>query len=352
MPPANPDETADTGPADTGPADTGPADPHRPATDPAVVISEDVWGEAFEDLSASRVVSRQSDLWSDRDRLIGALRYASALVVRNRTSVDRGLMEAAPQLKIVARAGVGLDNIDLRSADDLGVVVVAPLGANAQSVAEHTLALALALAKDVVGNDARVRSGAWDRRYGTELAGKTWGVVGLGATGRALSALASALGMRVVGYDPVVAPGTPLPAGVDARADGLVELVSSADVVSLHLPLTNETTRMVDAGFLSAMKPGSYLINVSRGGLIDEEALADSLEAGHLGGAGLDVRVSEPPTAGRLEACDRVVLSPHVAGLTNESQEAISAALASDIAAVLDGMPASNAVGAHRRPAR
>lgn len=341
MPPSNHDETAAT----------GRTDPRAPGTDPEVVVSEDVWGDAFDDLAARRGVLRQADLWSDRDRLAGALRSASALVVRNRTSVDRVLLEAAPQLKIVARAGVGLDNIDLRSADELGVVVVAPLGANATSVAEHTLAFALALAKDVVGNDARVRSGAWDRRYGTELAGKVWGVVGLGATGRALSALASALGMSVVGYDPVLAAGTPLPDGVDTRAASLAELVSSADVVSLHLPLTPDTERMVDAEFLSAMKPGSYLINVSRGGLIDEEALADALESGHLGGAGLDVRVSEPPSVGRLEACDRVVLSPHVAGLTNESQEAISAALASDITAVLDGHPASHAVGAHRRPA-
>ncbi len=342
MPSANQDETA-------GQDQPGP---HRPDTDPAVVISEDVWGGAFEDLSARHAVRRQAELWSDRDRLVNAVRSASALVVRNRTSVDRGLLEAAPLLKIVARAGVGLDNIDLLAADELGVVVVAPLGANAQSVAEHTLAFALALAKDVVGHDARVRSGVWDRRYGTELAGKTWGVIGLGATGRALSALASALGMRVVGYDPVLDPGTPLPKGVDARATSLVELVTSADVVSLHLPLTPDTERMVDAGFLADMKSGSYLINVSRGGLIDEDALADSLESGRLGGAGLDVRASEPPTIGRLEACDRVVLSPHVAGLTNESQEAISAALASDIAAVLDGIPARHAVGAHRQPAR
>lgn len=289
---------------------------------------------------------------SDAEQLRDSVSSAAALVVRNRTIVDRSLLESAPKLQIVARAGVGLDNIDLRSADELGVVVVAPLGANAQSVAEHTVALALALARDVVGNDSRVRAGSWERRYGTELAAKTWGVIGLGATGRALCALASAFGMRVVGYDPVLAEGAPLPPGLTSRAGELGELLASADVVSLHLPLTKETERMVNAGFLAGMRAGSYLINVSRGGLVDEDALADAVDSGHLGGAGLDVRSAEPPKLGRLEASNRVVQSPHIAGLTGESQEAIATALASDIAAVLEGSPASHAVGAHRRPKR
>ena len=317
-----------------------------------ILVAEDVWGAAFDSLAATHPVSRRPDAWSDPATLREAVGSARALVVRNRTAVDRALLEAAPTLQIVARAGVGLDNIDLRSADELGIVVVAPLGANAQSVAEHTVALALALARDVVGNDARVRAGAWERRYGTELSAKTWGVVGLGATGRAVCALASAFGMDVVGYDPVLPDGAALPAGVTTRAHSLGELLSASDVVSLHLPLTNDTDRMVNAGFLTGMRPGSYLINVSRGGLVDEEALADALDSGHLGGAGLDVRSAEPPTVGRLESSSRVVQSPHIAGLTNESQEAISTALAGDIAAVLAGSPAGHAVGAHRRPTR
>ena len=339
-------------PDDTGsaPHDTGSA-PHDTA-EGAVLIAEDVWGAAFEDLAASRVVLRRPDAWSDVKELRDSLLSAGALVVRNRTTVDRSLLEAAPNLQIVARAGVGLDNIDLDAADELGVVVVAPLGANAQSVAEHTIALALALARDVVGNDRRVRAGSWERVYGTEMAAKTWGVIGLGATGRAVCALASAFGMRVVGYDPVLAPGAPLPAGLTVRAGELAELLASADVVSLHLPLTESTERMVDAGFLASMRAGSYLINVSRGGLVDEDALGDALDSGHLGGAGLDVRSAEPPKLGRLEGSPRVVLSPHIAGLTVESQEAIVTALASDIATVLGGSPASHAVGAHRRPNR
>lgn len=311
---------------------------------PDIVVTEDVWGVALERLSETYPVVRRPDAWQSPEALRRSVSSARGLVVRNRTVVDRTLLEAGRRLEIVARAGVGLDNIDVTAADELGIVVVAALGANARSVAEHTLALALALARDITGNDHRVRSGEWDRRLGRELAGRTWGVVGLGATGAAVAAVASAVGMQVVGFDPYQ-PADTLPSGVDERVTALGELLDRADVVSLHLPLTPETAGMVGAGFLKAMRSGSYLINVSRGGLVGEDALADALDAGHLAGAGLDVRTTEPPSHGRLDTCERVILSPHVAGLTHEAQDQVATMLADDLALVFGGADARHAVG-------
>lgn len=333
-----------------------PTPPNAPDQEPihpgAVVVAEDVWGDAFDGLATLYGIELRRDLWQDRDALADAVRAARALVVRNRTVVDRTLLEHAACLEVVARAGVGLDNIDVAAADELGIVVVAPLGANARSVAEHSLALALALARDVVGNDRRVRDGRWDRQLGIELSGRTWGIVGLGATGRALASVVGALGMACVGFDPAVPNDEPLPPGVHERLDTIDQLLGRADVVSLHVPLTPATASMVDARFLASMRPGAYLINVSRGGLVDEEALCDALESGRLGGAGLDVRVEEPPVPGRLERHPHVVLSPHVAGLTHESQEQVTTVLAHNLDLVLGGQEALQAVGAHRRPAR
>jgi D-3-phosphoglycerate dehydrogenase len=333
-----------------------PKPPSAPDQDPihpgAVVVAEDVWGDAFDELATRYRVELRPDLWKDADALGDAVHDARALVVRNRTTVDRKLLEHARHLELVARAGVGLDNIDVAAADELGIVVVAPLGANARSVAEHSLALALALARDVVGNDRRVRDGRWERHLGIELSGRTWGIVGLGATGRALASLVGALGMTGVGFDPAIPPDEQLPPGIHERLDTIDQLLDRADVVSLHVPLTPATASMVDARFLASMRPGAYLINVSRGGLVDEEALCDALESGQLGGAGIDVRAEEPPVPGRLERHPHAVLSPHVAGLTHESQEQVTTILARNLDLVLGGGDALQSVGTHGHPAR
>lgn len=330
------------------PADS-PISPVDRPTDADMVVLEDVWGSPFDELAQRLCVVAHPATSLDRDELGRMLRSSRALVVRNRTRVDRELLHQAPQLQVVARAGVGLDNIDLVAADDLGVVVVSAPGANARSVAEHALGLALALARDVVGHDRRIREGGWDRRLGRELAGATWGVIGLGATGRAMATVARAIGMRVNGYDPF---STDRPPEVDGLASGLPGLLGDADVVSLHLALSEQSAWMVDADFLGAMRPGALLVNVARGGLVDESALADALEAGRLGGAALDVRVDEPPTPGRLERCERIVFTPHVAGLTAQSQERVVRVLAGDLAAVLGGGEASHPAGRWRVPRR
>jgi phosphoglycerate dehydrogenase-like enzyme len=317
-----------------------------------VAVVEDVWGEPFDRLAADVAVHRDPQAWQEPGRLAAAVRDARALVVRNRTQVTAELLARAPRLEVVARAGVGLDNIDLAAADEAGVVVVAALGANADSVAEHALALALAVARQVVALDADTRTGGWDRRPGVELAGGTWGLLSAGATARATGRLARGLGMTVLAHDPYVDPALPELSALGIRLVGLEELVAASDVLSVHLPATPSTRGIVGAALLSRARPGLILVNCGRGEVVDEDALADALESGRLGGAGLDVRAQEPPVPGRLEALPNVVLTPHVAGLTAASARRIAEILCVEVRSVLGGAHASYAVTKARRPAR
>lgn len=315
-----------------------------------VVIAEDVWGEPFEALARDHSVVLRDGAWADRDELIELLADARALVVRNRTRVDGELLDAAPRLEVIARAGVGLDNIDLPAADRHGVIVVAPTGANAVSVAEHTLALALALLRELPVHDRAVRAGEWARRPGREFAGGSWGLLGVGATGRAVAALAGAFGMRVLGYDPYVDAVSARLAGVDLV--DLETLLSTVDVLSVHLPATPATHNLLNRQAFARMRWGCLVVNVGRGEVIDEAALAESLSDGHVGGAGLDVRAHEPPVHGPLDEAPNVIFTPHVAGITIESQARIATILAENLHAVLTGGEATHAVGAHRSVTR
>lgn len=319
----------------------------RPAD---VVVLEEVWGEPLARLEERFSVRREPDALREPGSLPKLLAGARAVVVRNQTPVTRALLAAAGDLEVVARAGVGLDNIDVAAADRQGVVVVAPAGANAVSVAEHSLALALALARRIVPLDRASRSGQWSRTSGHELAGKTWGLLGAGATGRACARIAKALGMGIVGHDPYISPDHPDVVDLGLRMVGIEELAATADVLSCHLPATQETKRLIDAELLAGMRPHALLISVGRGEVIDEEALTSALAEGRLGGAGLDVRASEPPVPGRLEELPNVVLTPHIAGITTESQERIMSILATDITSVLGGRDARYAAGAVRGP--
>lgn len=313
------------------------------STRSVVVVLEGVDSPALAALGGELVLERFPTAVEAGERL-GAAR---ALVVRNATRVDCALLERAPRLEVVARAGVGLDNIDLTATDAAGVVVVSAPGANAPAVAELALGLALSLARRVTELDRECREGAWRRAGGLELAGRTWGVVGLGATGRETARLAAAVGMRATGFDPFVGEDS-WPADVARRA-ALEDLLGEADVVSVHTPLTSATAGLIGPAALASMRPGAFLVNVARGGVVDEDALADALESGHLGGAALDVRSSEPPVPGRLEKLRSVVLTPHVAGLTAEAQDRIGAMLADDIRRVLGGEEAAHPAGKVRR---
>ena len=304
-----------------------------------ILISEDVWGAPFEELSKRRPVHQDSSLWEDQNNLNEQLKDAEALVIRNRTKVTADLIAAAPKLKVIARAGVGLDNIDIAAADTAGVIVVAGLGANAVSVAELTLGLALALSRNIPNHDQATKAGSWIRTPGSEISGKTWGLLGCGATGRATANLLKGFGSKVIGYDPF------FQGNKEIEMASWDQVVSQSDVISLHMPATNETIGSINKAFFAKMKPSAFLINVGRGDLVNEADLIAALKAKTFAGAALDVRVTEPPTTGELESLQNVILTPHVAGITSESQLAINKILVDNIDLVLDGKKATHAVG-------
>lgn len=313
-----------------------------------VVVTEGVWGSAFDRLTRSFDVATAPGGPEPIDpELLGGAR---ALVVRNRTRVDPSLLAGAPRLEIVARAGVGLDNLDLPAIDRAGSVAVAALGANAASVAEHAVASALAIAKGLVDLDRDTRAGGWDRGARRELAGATWGLLSAGATARATGALARGLGMRVLAYDPYVAADDPRLVEAGIRLASLDEVLVAADVLSVHLPATADTTGMLNANALARLKDDAILVNVGRGEVVDEDALADTLESGRLAGAALDVRANEPPDAGRLERAPRTLLTPHVAGITAAAQQRVTDVLCNEIEAVLQGRAPTAVVGNLDRP--
>jgi D-3-phosphoglycerate dehydrogenase / 2-oxoglutarate reductase len=317
--------------------------------DYALAVVEDVWGEPFDTFATEFPVLRRPDAWTDRAALRNAAMATRALAIRNRTQVDATLLDGAPHLRVLLRAGVGLDNIDLAAADARDIVVVSPRTANAQSVAEHTLALALCLARDLVRHDASVRDGRWERTPGRELSRGVWGLLGAGTTGRAVARLARALDMRVRAYDPFLDRAIAAQAGIELCS--LADVATTADVLSVHLPGDDGTRGIVGAELLDQLSPTCLLVNVGRGDAVDESALADALCRGKLAGAALDVRTTEPPKPGPLDTAPNLVLSPHVAGITRQSQDRIAHALIANLRVLLRGEPAPDAVGAVRHVA-
>jgi len=305
-----------------------------------ILISEDVWGAPFQKLEGSFPITRNDDLWSNPEELKASLKDATALVVRNRTKVTAEIIAAAPKLKVIARAGVGLDNIDIKAADAAGVVVVAGLGANAVSVGELTLGLALALLRNVPGHDMATRDGGWVRTPGRELSGLTWGLLGCGATGLATAKLLQGFGCSVIGYDPYAKNLS----GVELTT--FEDVLKRSDVVSIHMPSTAETNGSINATSLALMKPDAIIVNVGRGEVINEADLMAALKAKTIAGAALDVRTQEPPVKGEMEEIPNLILTPHVAGITKESQLRINQILTSNIELVLNSKPATHAVGA------
>ena len=305
-----------------------------------ILISEDVWGAPFQKLEGSFHILRDDDLWSQPEELKAALADVTALVVRNRTKVTADVIAAAPQLKIIARAGVGLDNIDLKAADAAGVVVVAGLGANAVSVGELTLGLALTLLRNIPGHNVATHDGGWVRSPGQELSGLTWGLLGCGATGLATAKLLTGFSCTVLGYDPYAKDLS----GIELTT--FEDVLGRSDVVSIHMPSTPDTNGCINAVRIALMKPEAIIINVGRGEVINEADLIEALKAKKIAGAALDVRVQEPPIKGEMEMLTNLILTPHVAGITSASQLRINQILATNIELVLNSKPATHAVGA------
>lgn len=278
------------------------------------------------------------------EELLAILPQYDALIVRSETKVTAEVLRAGTNLRVVTRAGVGTDNIDVASATEQGVLVLNTPGPNSIAAAEHTLAITLALLRHVARADASLRAGKWERKafVGSELYRKTLGVVGLGRIGREVTSRARAFGMDVVIYDPYVSAAAAEALG--ATVAPLDTLLARADIVTLHLPLLPETRGILGARELARMKRGAFLINCARGGLVDEAALYDALTSGQLAGAGLDVFEREPPTDSPLLGLPNVVVTPHLAASSAEAQEGVGIVAAETTLAALRGELVDNAV--------
>jgi D-3-phosphoglycerate dehydrogenase len=297
-----------------------------------------------------RGVEVVSCVGATRDALVTALRDADALIVRSETRVDRTLLEAGPGLRVVARAGVGVDAIDVEAATQAGIVVVNTPAANTLAATELTLAMMLAALRHLPDAAAALRAGRWERAQyvGNELFGKTLGIVGLGRIGAAVAVRAHAFGMSVLAADPYV--GAARAEAYDATLVDLDELLERADIVTLHVPLTAQTKNMMSARRFGRMRPHAIFVNCARGGVVDERALLDALDSGRIAQAAIDVVALEPPTPGspgtRLHCHPRVIATPHLGGSTHEALRRIAVELATDVADVLAGRPAQGAVNA------
>lgn len=305
-----------------------------------IVITEFMDEAAIRTLKAAHDVVYDPTLADDPPQIPALMHDARALIVRNRTQVTADLLSAAPRLQIVGRLGVGLDNIDLAACTERGIEVAPATGANANAVAEYVVGTALVLLRRAYLSRDLMEAGKWPRQecQGHELSGRTLGLVGFGTIARTTARLARAFSLRIVAFDPFV--GVDDDAWQQAERADLETLLQAADVVSLHVPLNDKTRNLIDFGRLSLMKPGAVLINSSRGGIVDEEALAAALKEGRLAGAALDVFDDEPLTtagAARFEGVRNLILTPHIAGVTVESSAEVSRVTAENVLRKLGG---------------
>ena len=308
-----------------------------------ILVAERIAREGIERLAERHSVEERLGL--DAGALRAMIEPYEALVVRSQVQVDASLLEAGRQLRVVGRAGTGLDNVDVAAAERLGIAVVNAPGGNAVAAAELTIGLLLAVARHIPAADASTRAGEWTRsRFaGVELRGRTLGIVGLGRIGLAVADRAAAFGMRLVGTDPYVSAEVAARHGVELV--GLPDLLASADVVTLHVPLDAGTTGLLDSVAIHALKPGAIVLNLARGGVVDEAVLAEALRDGRVAGAGIDVYEREPPAGSPLLTAPNVVLTPHVAASTAEAQVAVGIEIAERVLEVLDGLSAATSPG-------
>lgn len=285
-----------------------------------VLVADDISETGIAALADDFEVDVRTDL--DRRSLVDIIGDYHAVVVRSSTTLDAGVIEAAKKLKVIARAGIGLDNIDVEAATRAGILVCNAPQSNIISAAEHTIGMLLALARNIPQAHADLRAGRWERSRwkGSELLGKTLGILGLGRIGVLVAQRATTFGMTLRAYDPYVSPDRAERLNVEL-VDDLDDVLSTADFVTLHLPRNDETRDLLDADRLALMKPTAGLVNVARGGIVDEQALADALRSGRLAGAALDVFAHEPTTASPLFELDNVVVTPHLGASTREAQD-------------------------------
>ncbi len=315
---------------------------HQEVSKPTVLIAEELSPATIDALGPDFEI-RHAD-GADRTALLGAIVDVDAILVRSATQIDAEALAAAKNLKVVARAGVGLDNVDVEAATQAGVMVVNAPTSNIVSAAELAVALLLASARNISPAHAALQQGQWKRsKYsGVELADKTVGVVGLGRIGLLVAQRLSAFGVRLVAYDPYVQPARAAQLGVKLLP--LDELLAESDFITVHLPKTKETVGLIDAGALKLVKPSVHIINAARGGIVDEQALYDALVEGRVAGAGLDVYAKEPCTDSPLFSLDNVVATPHLGASTDEAQEKAGIAVAKSVRQALAGELVPDAV--------
>ncbi|MEM3085884.1 MAG: phosphoglycerate dehydrogenase [Halobacteria archaeon] len=313
-----------------------------PARKFKVLVAEELNPEGLRGLTRAARVEVKTGL-SEAD-LLKAVADCDALIVRSATQVTRRVLEAGKRLKVVGRAGVGVDNIDVEAATERGVAVVNAPEESTAAAAEHTVAMMLALARRIPQADASMRKGKWERSrfVGVQVVGKTLGVIGLGRVGSDVARKARGLGMRVVGTDPFLSPGRAREMGIEFLP--MEKVLAQADFLTLHVPLTSETRHLLGKKELSSVKPGVRVVNASRGGVIDEAALVEALKSGRVAGAALDVFAEEPPKGSPLLSMEQVVLTPHLGASTVEAQSRVAQTIADQVLAALEGRPVRNAI--------
>ncbi len=312
-----------------------------------VLVSDAVAPEGLERLTSAEALDVVDGTSWSRSELLERIGEFHGLIVRSATQVDAELLEAAESMHVVGRAGVGVDNIDLKAATKRGVVVINSPEGNTVSTAEHTIAMIAGLARSIPqAYAALVRDGVWDRRRftGVQLAGKVLGVLGLGRVGSEVARRAAAMDMRVMGYDPFINEERARRLGVQLGT--VDEICSKADFITVHTPLTKQTEGLVSEPQFQLMKPGVRVINCARGGIIDEKALYNAICAGRVAGAALDVFIEEPPGENPLLSLENVIATPHLGASTHEAQVNVAIDVAESVVKALRGIPVKYAVNA------
>jgi D-3-phosphoglycerate dehydrogenase / 2-oxoglutarate reductase len=302
-----------------------------------VLVADPISQRGIEELRRQSRIHVDVSTGLTESQLLQIISDVHGLIVRSQTKVTAEILKAAKLLRVVGRAGVGVDNVDIETATRRGVLVLNAPGANTVSTAEHAFSLLLSLARNIARADATLKAGLWDRKNleGVELYNKTLGIIGMGRIGSELSRRAIAFGMRVLAFDPYLSATRARSLQVELLEE-IDDLLKEADFISLHTPLTEETHHILDAKRLAKTKSGVRIINCARGGLIDERALTDALHSGQVAGAALDVFETEPlPTDSRLRSAPNIVLTPHLGASTAEAQESVGIEIAQSISAAL-----------------
>ena len=311
-----------------------------------ILITEEINGSAIDKLCDTYTVYKDFKLWKNIEELIELLPDAKAVIIRNQTKIDKNLIEIAGSLKVIGRAGIGYDNINIELASKKGIVVCYTPEENTISTAEHAFALLLSLYRKIPAAHCSTQQGNWERQkyMGNELYNRTIGILGLGKIGFRVAQRARAFGMKINVFDKYLSKNDFVVTESGANLMSLEELLKNSDIVTNHLPLNQSTVNLLDINKFRLMKPGSVFINTGRGETVVEKDLIEALKNKIIAGAALDVRIKEPPGQDELNEMENVILTPHIAGLTVEAQSKVVETLSADVDRVLRNIPALNFV--------